>query len=169
MAGLRSKGSFRGNLAGSVGSASGTEFCFDVQRAPVESRGRALQVVGENPAVDFGCPGAQFIEGRPTPLRVVNVRPKTSDCGIDILQFLDPGRRKTVYAEQVVRHPHARIRVDIQLDWLALVREVIELAGFDGLPDLALRDGFPLIQISVLHKEWAGDLAAALGVGYLGA
>jgi len=50
-------------------------------------------------------------------------------------------------------HPQARIAIDIELDRLALAREVIELAGLDHLPDLPLRDGFPLVQISVWHKR----------------
>ena len=54
----------------------------------------------------------------------------------------------------MMRHTQARIGIDIELDRLALAREVIELAGFDRLPDLALRDGFPLIQTSVCHKNW---------------
>jgi hypothetical protein len=50
-------------------------------------------------------------------------------------------------------HPQGRIWIDIQLDRLAFAREVIELAGFDRLPNLSLRDGFPLVQTSVCHKR----------------
>jgi len=52
-----------------------------------------------------------------------------------------------------MRHPEARVRIDIQLDGLAFVREVIELAGFDRLPDLALCDGLPLVQTLSLAQE----------------
>lgn len=55
-----------------------------------------------------------------------------------------------------MRHPEARIGVGIELDGLAFTGEVVEGSGFDGLPDLALRDGFPLVQISVCHKSLFG-------------
>jgi hypothetical protein len=53
-----------------------------------------------------------------------------------------------------MRHPQARVGIDIELDRLALAREVIELAGLDRLPNLAVRDGFTLVQSSVCHKNW---------------
>ena len=93
---------------------------------------------------------------------MTKISAKASDRRIDVLRFLDPGRRKTMYAEQMMRHPEGRIRVGIELDGLAFTREVIESAGFDGLPDLALRDGFPLVQISVCHKNWPVYLVAAV-------
>ena len=61
-----------------------------------------------------------------------------------------------------MRHPEARIGVGIELDGLAFTGEVIEGAGFDGLPDFAFRDGFPLVQILVCHKNWPVYLAAAV-------
>ena len=92
---------------------------------------------------------------------------KTADGAVNILGFLDPGWRKPIYPEQMMCHPHARIGVRIELDGLTLAREVIELTSLDGLPDLALRNGFPLIQISVLHKgvEPKRLATATVGVG----
>ena len=60
-------------------------------------------------------------------------------------------------------HPEAGIGVGIELDRLAFTGEVIERAGFDGLPDLALRDGFPLVQISVCHKRRYRDYGSCNG------
>jgi len=48
-----------------------------------------------------------------------------------------------------MRHPEAWIGIGLELDGLASRREVIERAGLDRLPDFALRDGFPLVQVSV--------------------
>lgn len=75
---------------------------------------------------------------------------------IDFLRLLNPGGRKSIDSKQVMRHPHAWIWVGIELNALPFVREVIELAGLDRLPDLTLRDRFPLVQISVWHS--AGDV-----------
>ena len=75
---------------------------------------------------------------------------------IDFLRLLNPGGRKSIDSKQVMRHPHAWIRIGIEFHGPAFVREVIELAGLDRLPDLTLRDGFPLVQISVWHR--AGDV-----------
>jgi len=61
-----------------------------------------------------------------------------------------------------MRHPQAGIRIDIQLDGLTFIREVIELARLDRLPDLPLRDGFPLIQASVCHNSAQSYLVAAV-------
>ena len=118
----------------------------------MDLRGRALQIVRENTAVQLRRAAAEFIDGCGSPARVTKIAAKTADGCIDVLGFLDPRRRKTIHTEQMMRHPQARVGIDIQLDRLALTREVIERAGLDRLPDLPLRDGFPLVQSSVCHK-----------------
>lgn len=130
----------------------------------MELRRRAFQIVGENAAVDFRRATAEFIDRRVTPARAPKIGAKTAHRCIDVLGFLDPRRCKTIHAEQMMRHPQARIRVYIELDWLALAREVIELASLDRLPNLSLRYGFPLIQTSVCHKNWQ-DLLGSRSLG----
>ena len=115
--------------------------------------GWTLQIVGENAAVELRRAAAEFINRCGGPARFPKIRAKAVDRGVNVLGFLDPGRRETIHAEQMMRHPQARIGVDIELDRLALAREVIELAGLDRLPNLPLRDGFPLIQTSSLAQE----------------
>ena len=119
----------------------------------MDLQGWTLQIVGENAAVEFRPAAAEFIDRCGGPARFPKIAAKTADGRSDVLGFLDPCRRETIHAEQMMRHPQGRIRIDIQLDWLAFAREVIELAGFDRLPNLALCDGFPLVQISVCHKR----------------
>ena len=111
----------------------------------MELRRWALQIVGQDPAIQFRSALPKFRHR----LRrgVPKILTKLGGGLIYVAPLLNPSRCEPIDLKQVMRHPQGRVleRIRIKWDRLALVGQIVEDACFHRLSDLALGNRFPLV------------------------